>query len=379
MRRAILALTIVAALSGAAAGAIFLTPRDVPTDPPTVAEPPEPTAVPVPEPVPTPTPSPTGEPTATPTPTAAPTPTEEDEVAAVQQALTDQGYYVGAIDGRAGPATASAVQAFQKLNGLVADGVIGPQTLAALNDPAVPQLRGGPADRIEVDLDRQVLFFVQGGRLERILPVSTGSGSSYTAPGGGTARSLTPVGTFRIERHISGERNAPLGTLYDPLYFHGGWAIHGSNSVPAYPASHGCVRVTRADGRWLFDRAPIGTTVIVYGERNSFDPGRGETAGTSAPAGDTEDTTPPDGIQTPDPEPTVTTPPEPAAPPQPTAPPEPAPTTAPPAPPPPAPSPTAAPTPTPTVAPEPSAPATAAPAPTAAVVETRPPEPSTAS
>jgi hypothetical protein len=36
-------------------------------------------------------------------------------------------------------------------------------------------------------------------------------------------------------------READLGTLYDPQYFYRGWAIHGSNSVPAVrPATAAC-------------------------------------------------------------------------------------------------------------------------------------------
>ena len=35
-----------------------------------------------------------------------------------------------------------------------------------------------------------------------------------------------------------------LGQIYRPKYFVGGVAVHGSNSVPNYPASHGCVRVS---------------------------------------------------------------------------------------------------------------------------------------
>jgi lipoprotein-anchoring transpeptidase ErfK/SrfK len=107
------------------------------------------------------------------------------------------------------------------------------------------------------------------------MKVSSGNGQTYTRPTtGGTARSLTPVGTFRIERRIAGvrESSAGLGTLYDPMYFHGGFAIHGSNSVPAWPASHGCIRVARADAIWLFHRVPDGTPVLIHGGQHVFVP-----------------------------------------------------------------------------------------------------------
>lgn len=344
----LLAAAAVAAVAGGVAAGlreratqVVVQPAATPTPAPAVTPTPSATA---PQAAPTPSPPPTSTPAATPTP---------EGVAAVQQQLTDLGYYVGPVDGEAGPATASAVTAFQKVNGLTPDGVIGPDTLAALAAPRPPDLRGGPPTRIEVDLDRQVLHLVQDGRRTRTLPISSGNGETYTTASGGTARSVTPVGQFTIERHIRGVRNAPLGTLYDPLYFHRGWAIHGSNSVPPYPASHGCVRVTRADAVWLFDRAPIGTPVIVHGSTHSFDPRSGESAGTDVPAGDTADTTPADGIQTEEPRPEA----DPGTPPTASPAPTPAPTAAPapptesePAPPP---GPTPDPTPDPTV-PDPS-------------------------
>jgi peptidoglycan hydrolase-like protein with peptidoglycan-binding domain len=225
----------------------------------------------------------------TPASDAAPEP--GPDLAFVQRRLTELRYYIGAIDGEAGAAMRSAVTAFQKVNGLSADGVVGSQTLAALASPVTPTLRGGSVNRVEIDLDKQVLYYVEGGRLARIMPVSSGNGASYRTRDGSLARSLTPVGTFQVERRISGLREADLGTLYDPMYFHKGWAIHGSNSVPSYPASHGCIRVTRADALWLFDRLPVGTTVRIYGGTHTSTPGH-NTAGTDTPAGDTPSSAP---------------------------------------------------------------------------------------
>jgi peptidoglycan hydrolase-like protein with peptidoglycan-binding domain len=39
------------------------------------------------------------------------------DVAVVQRQLTEQRYYLGAVDGKAGSALKSAVMAFQKVNG----------------------------------------------------------------------------------------------------------------------------------------------------------------------------------------------------------------------------------------------------------------------
>ena len=190
----------------------------------------------------------------------------------MQEVLAAHGYYAGAVDGEAGPATAAAVMAFQKVHGLSRDGVIGPQTLAAVDAPTRAPLVGGAATRIEVDLDRQVVNVVLGGQHVRTMNASSGNGEVYTWPDGRVARADTPVGTFTIQRRITGLREGDLGAMYDPLYFHEGWAIHGSNSVPGYAASHGCVRLTRADALWLASQVPNGTQVVVHGSVNAFDP-----------------------------------------------------------------------------------------------------------
>ncbi len=59
--------------------------------------------------------------------------TNSDEVRALQKRLKELGYYSGSIDGDFGKGTEDAVKAFQKANGLKADGKAGAQTLAKLN------------------------------------------------------------------------------------------------------------------------------------------------------------------------------------------------------------------------------------------------------
>jgi peptidoglycan hydrolase-like protein with peptidoglycan-binding domain len=279
-----------------------------------------------------PSPSPESSPTQAPSPAA-----PSYDVAAAQRTLADLGYYLGAVDGKRGSALRSAVMAFQKVQGLGADGVVGPATLAALKAPRTPTLKASsPSNRVEVDLTKQVLYVVKGGAISRILPISSGNGASYTQKDGGKARSLTPVGWYKIQRRIVGERKADLGTLYDPQYFYRGWAIHGSNSVPAFPASHGCIRVTRADAKWLLGAIGNGMSVYLYGGKHVF------SAGSSAPGTDspTGDTTGGD-----------------------TASPTPAPASPKPAPKPSSPSPSASPSSSPSPSPSPSASASSSPAP----------------
>jgi lipoprotein-anchoring transpeptidase ErfK/SrfK len=80
----------------------------------------------------------------------------------------------------------------------------------------------------------------------------------------GKASTPTPLGNFTIGRRIDGWRYAPLGTLWRPNYFHYGDAVHGSTSVPNYPASHGCLRVTIGAMNRLWPMIGIGTRVHIY-------------------------------------------------------------------------------------------------------------------
>ena len=242
------------------------------------------------EPAAEPLPSALESPSALPSPSRRPAPTYD--VKAVQKQLADLHYYVAAIDGERGPAFHSAVMAFQKVQGIGADGIVGQGTLAALKAPRTPTLKGSaPADRVEVDLTKQVLYVVKGGAITRILPVSSGNGERYEQKSGRMARALTPVGYYKIQRRIVGMREADLGTLYDPQYFYRGWAIHGSNSVPAYPASHGCIRVTRGDAKYLLKALSVGMSVYVYGGRHTF-PAGSAAPGTDNPSGDTPSNAP---------------------------------------------------------------------------------------
>jgi lipoprotein-anchoring transpeptidase ErfK/SrfK len=52
--------------------------------------------------------------------------------------------------------------------------------------------------------------------------------------------------------------------LWYPTYFLRGFAIHGYPEVPAYPASHGCVRVPMWVATRLFAMHPHGFPIYIY-------------------------------------------------------------------------------------------------------------------
>lgn len=186
------------------------------------------------------------------------------DVLALQQRLSGLGYWLGEPDGSFGSLTQQAVFALQKAAGISRDGVVGPRTKKALENGVRPrnQLSG---DGVEIDLDRQLLMVVRGGRAAIVLNTSTGSGEEYTSSAGRPAIATTPRGTFSVFRQVDGQDDSALGELWRPKYFHRGWAVHGSPSIPPYPASHGCARVSNSamnmlwSGGWL----PIGSRVLV--------------------------------------------------------------------------------------------------------------------
>jgi peptidoglycan hydrolase-like protein with peptidoglycan-binding domain len=233
-------------------------------------------------------PAPVAPTTAAPKPTVTAKPKPSYDVVGIQKLLTAQKMYIGPIDGKPGNGFVSAVAAFQKVNGLYGDGVVGKKTLAALQHPAsLPKLKGtGSGSRVEVDLTKQLLYVVKDNVITRILPVSSGSGKKYLTKKGHLATALTPIGHYVVQRRIPGVRVADLGTLYDPQYYYKGWAIHGSGSVPGYPASHGCIRVSRANGTWLLGQINVGTHIWIYGGTHVFTAGS-KAPGTDDPGGDT--------------------------------------------------------------------------------------------
>lgn len=173
----------------------------------------------------------------------------------LQKALRANGYWLSGVDGKYGQTTQQAVMAVQKYHGLTRDGICGPATWRAVKALSRPRARTTSGTIIEVDLRRQLLFFVVSGKVRWVFNTSTG-----------TSRTPTPRGRWRIERQINGMRYAPLGNLWRPKYWWRGYAIHGSTSIPGYPASHGCARVSNSGMNYIWSAglAPIGRRIWVY-------------------------------------------------------------------------------------------------------------------
>jgi N-acetylmuramoyl-L-alanine amidase len=194
---------------------------------------------------------------------------EDPEIAELQNRLAALGYRPGPANGSFGTETASAVLAFQKAEGLQRDAIVGDDVRDRLQNPqAEGPESSDPGPRVEVDLDRQIMFVIDRQGDVTTINVSTGSGKRFQSAeeGKGIVVAHTPVGNYTVQRSIDGVRNAPLGSLWRPLYFDGGWAIHGNPHVPAYPASHGCVRTADIDQDFVFSVLDVGNAVSIYGK-----------------------------------------------------------------------------------------------------------------
>ena len=103
---------------------------------------------------------------------------------------------------------------------------------------------------VEADLSRQVLALIDRGKVVATYHTSTGAPATPTI-----------LGTYRVYRKSPGTNAA--GMVHSS-YFIRGYAIHGYVSVPAFNASHGCLRVPLADAMRIYNWIRMGDRVIVY-------------------------------------------------------------------------------------------------------------------
>jgi hypothetical protein len=171
-------------------------------------------------------------------------------VLAMQHRLYSLHYWLK-ITGKFDYDTQQAVYAFQAINGLTMDGIVGPLTQRALAHPHTytPQ-DPTVATRIEVNIypKVQILAYYKNHQLALISHISS-AGNYRFCDSHGCQIATTPTGWFRTWGFTSGWVTVPLGKMYNPswLSVNGDtevYAIHGDTSVPNYPASHGCVRIS---------------------------------------------------------------------------------------------------------------------------------------
>ena len=132
------------------------------------------------------------------------------------------------------------------------------ETATTMDYAPLPKTISAPGEKmIYVSIDPTVLAwgaYNAQGVLEAWGPVSGGKG---WCPDVGRA-CHTALGKFAVYQKDGADcksRKFPVGRGGAPMpycmFFHGGFALHGSQEVPGYNASHGCVRMFKDDAKWL--------------------------------------------------------------------------------------------------------------------------------
>jgi len=180
------------------------------------------------------------------------------EVYEIEKRLIRLSFNPGKVDEVYDIKTKYAVRAFQSVCGIKPTGIVDEETLEKLKNPKKLHVENRYIkDLIEIDLTRQILIFISRERIRHIIPISSGR-TGYD----------TPTGYYTIKSFLPGWHevvNKPwTGMMYNSIYFHRSYAIHGSTSVPPYPASHGCIRITSWDADLIYPLAYKWELVIIH-------------------------------------------------------------------------------------------------------------------
>jgi hypothetical protein len=174
-----------------------------------------------------------------------------DAVVGFKKAMRKMGYI--ANSGRCfGGKTARGVLAYRKVNGMTRSMRAGKGLVerAFSGRGAYKVQHPGAGQHLEASLSKQVLVFAEGDKPVAVYPISSGKSSTPTV-----------TGHFQFIRTEPGYNSHGM---YYSFYFYGGYAVHGYESVPDYPASHGCIRTFIADQPEIYERINMGEDIFVF-------------------------------------------------------------------------------------------------------------------
>lgn len=214
--------------------------------------------------------------------------TRGEDVRRLQTRLKELKFDPGKVDGVFGGDTRMAVWAFQGIVlGLEGDEKIDFVTPALwdsmrANVVIAPRRQPGTPNHAEVYLPEQVLAVFKGPELVLVTHISSGTGEEWCEevtidPGeegnergtepiveGWCGSAVTPGGLYYFYNRKFGLRESKLGTMWNPVYFNFGIAIHGAMNVPKKPASHGCIRIPIFISEYFQDLVRYNDRVYVF-------------------------------------------------------------------------------------------------------------------
>ncbi|MBR3320168.1 murein L,D-transpeptidase [Candidatus Saccharibacteria bacterium] len=196
-----------------------------------------------------------------------------------------KGYKQLTVDGVFGPATATAVKDYQRLKKMSVDGIVGPATADIMEveiedniyyapclADAFARSRNGVAAHLNLNSHLLEIYnFRQDGwELVKVMKCSTGNQKKGY---------YTPVGTFVLDgtshHKISGEGwEAMNATKITYVKGKGTFLFHSvlknprtgkfdSDSTLGKSITHGCVRLSRDDAKWVRKNLTAGTVVVI--------------------------------------------------------------------------------------------------------------------
>lgn len=215
-----------------------------------------------------------------------------EQVKLVQERLAVLGFFDRKVTGGFYRHTQQAVKDFQHYNGLNQNGVVDEDTwdvlfsLDVVRSDGIPKPSPTPAPIpyfVEVDVNNQLIKvfgldeYGQHTKLEKVFYCSTGTKSYPSRPGIYTLSGRRSKwahfpnwggGTARWWLMIDGEI-----AFHSIIYADYDLTRPNMTSVRKLgsPASHGCIRLTLADAKWMYDNIGAGTRVFIH-EEAAMDP-----------------------------------------------------------------------------------------------------------
>ncbi|HEU4739384.1 MAG TPA: L,D-transpeptidase [Solirubrobacterales bacterium] len=174
-----------------------------------------------------------------------------DVVVGFKKAMRKMGYIANSGNCFGGK-TARGVLAYRKVNGMSRSMRAGAGLVKkAFSGRGGYEVRHpGAGEHVEAPLSKQVLVFAKGDKAFAIYPISSGKSSTPTV-----------TGHYEFIRQEPGYNSHGM---YYSFYFYGGYAVHGYESVPDYPASHGCLRTFIADQPEIYERIFFGKDIFIW-------------------------------------------------------------------------------------------------------------------
>ena len=211
-----------------------------------------------------------------------------DDVADLQDRLTELGFWPGPVDGYYGDETRKSVWAYEKLvlevESNAPSGQVTPGMWDDMQESFVIQPRRPNAtpNHTEIYLPEQVLAVFEDNKPVMITHMASGTNEEWCeevtiSPGeygneegeeplvrGECGKSFTPGGVFHFYREVEGVRQSALGGMWNPVYLNYGIAVHGALNVPLQPASHGCIRIPLSISEDFLEISKLGDQVFVF-------------------------------------------------------------------------------------------------------------------